>query len=154
MGKMREEIEKIQREKFAESIRREKEQDKAARDSILRKIEQDKAERRAKTLGGSVPTAAAASTGSTAPVESSNVSKDGKTKLAVRLLDGSSIMQEFDSKEILSSVRAYIVTQKNITCNISLAMPPKPAFTEEDMEKPLYILGLVPNARLQVVKRS
>lgn len=154
MGKMREEIEKLQREKFVESLRREKEADKAARDAILRQIEQDKAERRAKNSGNTIcPPIVTNATIAVAP-SSSNFSKDGKTKLAIRLLDGSSLMQEFDSKEVLSAVRAFIVTQKNIDYNITLGMPPKPAFSEEDMGKSLYALGLVPNARLQVVKRS
>jgi len=148
MGKMREELEKIQRDKIAEEIKREKDEDKAARDAILRQIEQDRAERRAKNAPSVISTA------TTPTVQPQTFSKDGKTKLAIRLLDGSSIIQEFDAKEILSAVRAFVVTQKNISYNITLAMPPKPAFEEEDMEKPLHALGLVPNARLQVVKRN
>ena len=84
------------------------------------------------------------------PVSNAN----GKTKLAIRLLDGTSIIQEFEAKEVLSAVRAYVVTQKNIACNITLAMPPRPPFSEEDFTKSLQVLGLVPNARLQVVKRN
>ena len=149
---MKDEIEKIQRDKIADTLKREKLAEKDARDSILRKIEQDKAERRAKLAGPSL--VASPSTTPVAAAPLSNVPKDGKTKLAIRMLDGSSLLQEFDSKEVLSAVRAYIVTQKNITHNITLAMPPKPAFSEEDMEKPLHALGLVPNARIQVVKRN
>lgn len=132
----------------------EKEADKAARDAILRKIEQDKAERRARNSGGApvVPATSVPVPVVSAPPSTCNSS--GKTKLAIRLLDGSSIIQEFDAKEVLSAVRAYIVTQKNIACNITLAMPPAPPFSEEDFTKPLHALGLVPNARLTVVKRN
>lgn len=117
----------------------------------MRKIEQDKAERRARNSGAPV---AAATPVPVVSAPQSSCNANGKTKLAIRLLDGTSIIQEFDAKEVLSAVRAYIVTQKNIVCNITLAMPPRPAFSEEDFTKPLHALGLVPNARLQVVKRN
>src|SRR5699024_8080535 len=73
---------------------------------------------------------------------SSSSSKDGKSKLAIRLFDGSQVIQEFDAKEVLSAVRAFIVTQKNIDFNITFAMPLRPPFSEEDMEKSLLALGL------------
>jgi len=148
MGKMREELEKVQRLKIAEDLKREKEAAKAQKDAVLRQIEQDRAERKAKATGQNATSTIAPTI---TPVNHT-VSKDGKTKLAIRLVDGTSMIQEFDAKEVLSAVRAYIITNKNIDYNITLAMPPLPAFKEEDYVKPLHALGLVPNARLNVVR--
>lgn len=149
MGKLRDELKKMQQENYIQNLKREKAENKAAREQILRQIEQDKEERKAR-FSKECPT----TTSTTPLVITSTASKTGKTKLAIRLLDGSQIIQEFDNKEVLSAVRAYIVTQKNIPFNITFAMSPRPAFTEEDMEKSLLVLGLSPNARLQVIKRS
>lgn len=153
MGKMKEEIEKMQRENFVASLKREKAEEKEARDRILRQIELDKAERKAKFSGTVPPPSVQKPSLSSLITAQSSTAKDGKSKLAIRLLDGTQLIQEFDSKELLSSVRAFIVTQKNIDYNITLGMALRPPFTEEDMEKPLHALGLVPNARIQVVKR-
>lgn len=152
--KMKDELELIQRQKIADEIKREKEADKAARDAILKKIEQDKAERKARLNPVAQTSPSTATPNLDNLIKTNSVSKDGKTKLAIRLLDGSQVVQEFDCKEVLSAVRAFIVTQKNIDYNITFAMPPRPPFTDEDMTKPLQALGLVPNARINVVKRS
>ena len=148
---MKEELDKMQRDNFVKNLKREKDEEKAARDAILRQIELDKAERKAK-LSAEVPPPPVAKP-SVIMTSQSTSSKEGKSKLAIRLLDGTQIIEEFDSKELLSSVRAFIVTQKNIDYNITLGMALRPPFSEDDMEKPLYALGLVPNARIQVVKR-
>lgn len=155
IGKVREELERKQQENYIESLKREKDEEKAARDKILKQIELDKAERRARAQGivsGEKPSTAAVITPSKPSIVSS-ASKTGKTKLAIRLLDGTQIVEEFDDKEVLSAVRAYIVTQKNIDFNITFTMPLRPPFNEEDMTKSLFVLGLSPNARLQVIKR-
>lgn len=155
MGKMRDELQRMQQENYVKTLKREKEEEKAAREAIRRQIEQDKAERREKFASGSSSTGPpATSTPPTRPSELYNSSsKDGKTKLAIRLADNTNMIQEFDAKEVLSAVRAFIVTQKNINYDITLAMPLRPPFSEEDMAKSLLVLGLVPNARLQVIKR-
>ncbi|KAH9417563.1 UBX domain-containing protein 1 [Dermatophagoides pteronyssinus] len=157
MGKVRDELQRKQQENYIESLKREKDEEKAARDKILKQIELDKAERRARAQG--IPTGANPSTSPAVITPSkpslvSTASKTGKTKLAIRLLDGTQVVEEFDDKEVLSAVRAYIVTQKNIDFNITFTMPLRPPFTEEDMTKSLFVLGLSPNARLQVVKRT
>ncbi|OTF75606.1 hypothetical protein BLA29_005137 [Euroglyphus maynei] len=155
LGKVREELQRKQQENYIETLKREKDEEKAARDKILKQIELDKAERRARAQGitGGNSSATIADITPSKPNIVSTASKTGKTKLAIRLLDGSQVVEEFDDKEILSAVRAYIVTQKNLDFNITFTMPLRPPFTEEDMTKSLFVLGLSPNARIQVIKR-
>lgn len=153
MGKMKGELEDIQRRRLAEEIRKEKEADKAAKEKIRRAIEQDRLERKAKFSPEAATVAAPTTPKPLTVAASSGGSKEGKARLAIRLLDGSQVMQEFDAKELLAAVRAFIVSNKDINFNITFAMSPLPPFTEEDMTKSLHQLGLAPAARLNVVKR-
>ncbi len=41
-------------------------------------------------------------------------SKDGSCRLAIRLLDGTQLIHEFDGRESLSAVRVYVITQKSV----------------------------------------
>ncbi|CAG2162813.1 unnamed protein product [Oppiella nova] len=150
MGKMKEELEQMQRMKVAEDMRREKASDKAAKDAILRQIAADREEHRRRNSGQSAP---AAVTPTSIPAPVSVTTADGKCRLAIRLLDGRQLVNEFDSRESLSAVRVYVITQCSVDGDISFVMPPLPAFSEEDMQKPLNVLGLCPSARVHVIKR-
>lgn len=150
---MKSDLEDIQRRRIAEEIRKEKEDDKAAKEKIRRAIEQDRLERKAKFANETVSAAAPTVSKPLTVTASSGISKDGKARLAIRMLDGSQVMQEFDAKELLAAVRAFVVSSKDINFNITFAMSPLPPFTESDMTKSLHQLGLAPAARLNVVKR-
>ncbi|XP_025912113.1 UBX domain-containing protein 1 isoform X4 [Apteryx rowi] len=73
----------------------------------------------------------------------------------VRLLDGTSLTQTFKAKEQLAAVRLYVeLNRKDGEEPFSLLTTfPRRVFTEEDMEKPLQELGLVPSAVLIVAKK-
>ncbi|CAG2105042.1 unnamed protein product [Medioppia subpectinata] len=159
MGKMKEELEQLQRARLAEDMRREKAAEKAAKDAILRQIALDREDhkrRNAAAMAGATATADAAAAAAPVPLPArpaASLNSDGKTRLAIRLLDGRQLVNEFDSRESLSAVRVYVYTQCSMEGEISFVMPPLPAFTEEDMQKPLNVLGLCPSARVHVIKR-
>ena len=145
---MKEELEQIQRKRVADEMKREKAEAKAAKDAVLAQIARDREEQRRSRLPASPPTAVVP------PLQTASAaSKDGKCRLAIRLLDGKQLVNEFDSRETLSAVRVYVITQSGTDSEISFVMPPLPPFTEDDMQKPLNALGLCPSARVHVIKR-
>jgi len=147
---MKEELQNLQRKRVADEMKREKAEEKAARDAILRQIAADREERRSRN---SPTVTVSASVGTAATPKQSPVAKEGTCRLGIRLLDGTQLMHEFDSRESLSAVRVYVITQKSVDGDITFVMPPLPPFNEEDMQKPLNVLGLCPSARVHVVKR-
>ncbi|XP_054156167.1 UBX domain-containing protein 1-A-like [Oppia nitens] len=159
MGKMKEELEQLARIRAAEEMRREKAEEKRVRDAVLQQIAADREEHRRRAAGetNSTSTAAAAATTATvtaaAAVVTPTVPKDGKCRLAIRMLDGQQLINEFDAREQLSAVRVFVYTRAPVEGDISFVMPPNRAFNDDDMEKPLSALGLCPSARVHVIKR-
>ncbi|NP_001086224.1 UBX domain-containing protein 1-B isoform X1 [Xenopus laevis] len=152
-------------QKAAEDRRREKQEERLARERVREKIARDKADRARKFGGaGSEPISPPAETSvpATAPSPSSPVQEPPTKKeydqcrIQVRLLDGSALSQTFRAREQLAAVRLYVELNWP-------GGPPEPfslltsfprrVFTEEDMEKPLQELGLVPTAVLIVAKK-
>lgn len=99
------------------------------------------------------------STSGSTPSKVTNTGTSGanasECKLAIRLPDGSSLIQKFTPNEQLAAVRLFIqLNRKDLfgpdsaTRPFKLHMPPNKAFTEEDMERTLLDLGLCPSARL------
>lgn len=80
------------------------------------------------------------------------------TDLLVRLPNGSIMTQTFGAKEQLASVRLFIqMNRTDLVAGVSEPFRiqtnfPRKIFTEEEYEKPLDILGLVPSAVLMVSK--
>ncbi|XP_067399947.1 UBX domain-containing protein 1 isoform X1 [Emydura macquarii macquarii] len=76
-------------------------------------------------------------------------------RIQVRLLDGTSLTQTFKAKEQLAAVRLYVeLNSKDGGEPFHLLTSfPRRIFTDEDMEKPLQELGLVPSAVLIVAKK-
>jgi len=145
---MKDQLQDLQRKKIADDMKREKAEEKAAKDAILKQIALDREERRARNAQ---PVQTPPAPKLTTTTMSST--KEGSCRLAIRLLDGTQLMHEFDSRESLSAVRVYVITQKSIEGDITFVVPPLQPFTEDDMQKPLNILGLCPSARVHVVKR-
>ncbi|KAK4301054.1 hypothetical protein Pmani_026789 [Petrolisthes manimaculis] len=79
------------------------------------------------------------------------------TRLQIRLPSGTPMVQEFKAKEALSAVRLWISLNRqdgepaDEPVKLSMSFPRK-LFSEEDMDKPLDALGLVPSAVLMVSK--
>uniref|UniRef100_A0A8B9PKR7 UBX domain protein 1 n=1 Tax=Apteryx owenii TaxID=8824 RepID=A0A8B9PKR7_APTOW len=157
---IRQRLQEEEMKKLAEQRRREKMEEKLAKQRVREKIERDKAER-AKKFGAGSGTQGSAEPAA-APVVPSSPSQEPPTKreydqcrIQVRLLDGTSLTQTFKAKEQLAAVRLYVeLNRKDGEEPFSLLTTfPRRVFTEEDMEKPLQELGLVPSAVLIVAKK-
>ncbi|XP_058815835.1 UBX domain-containing protein 1-A [Topomyia yanbarensis] len=156
MLEARRKMEEQEMKKVMDQRRREKMEEKAARERVKAQIESDKAARRAKQAGETInspppapvvsPTPAASTP--TAPKNYSN------TRIQIRMLDGSALVETFDAKEQLAAVRLFV--QLKLGTNPApfgfMTNFPKKVFNSEDYEVPLDKLGLVPSAVLIVTK--
>lgn len=77
---------------------------------------------------------------------------------SARLTNGAALTHSFGVKEQLASVRVFVEMNRTDVSG-GVAQPfrlqtnfPRKVFTEEDYEKPLDVLGLVPSAVLMVTK--
>ncbi|PSN51014.1 hypothetical protein C0J52_07448 [Blattella germanica] len=155
-------LEEDEMKKLVEQRKREKMEEKLARQRVKDQIEQDKIARRAKFGGGAAPPDGAQQTLATpsAPPSAtvSHPPKDySQTRLQVpalffafqiRLTNGQALTQTFGSKEQLSAVRLYVEMNRTDGSGPFSLMTnfPKKIFTDDDYEKPLDLLGLVPSA--------
>uniref|UniRef100_A0A1I7U9G9 UBX domain-containing protein n=2 Tax=Caenorhabditis tropicalis TaxID=1561998 RepID=A0A1I7U9G9_9PELO len=122
-----------------------KAEDEVARKRVLEQIRLDREERKAKAIKVAL-----------APEPVAPLPKDySKTMIQFRLLDGSTVKQEFDVTEPLMMVRGWIQANHAKETPFSLMMAfPRRVFTEEDMGTPLQALNLVPTASLNLMKRT
>lgn len=97
----------------------------------------------------------------TAPVTSPTLSttinktpvKYSQTKIQVRLQNGTTLTETFDVKEQLSAVRLFITLKQGNELPFGLMTSfPRKVFNDEDYDKPLEVLGLVPSAVIIVTK--
>ncbi|KAM8940465.1 UBX domain-containing protein 1 isoform 2-T2 [Pelodytes ibericus] len=152
-------------QKIAEDRRREKQEERMARERVREKIARDKAER-ARKFGGAPadpvsppqesPIPASTPSPSSPTQEPPNKKEYDQCRIQVRLLDGSALSQTFRAREQLAAVRLYV--ELNWPGGVAgpfnlLTSFPRRVFTEDDMEKPLQELGLVPSAVLIVAKK-
>lgn len=160
MSEAQRKMEELEMKKLVEQRKREKEDEKKARDRVKAQIEADKAARRAKmaelTGQTSPPAVAAAATQVTSP-STPTAPKEPKnynnTKIQFRLLDGSTVVETFDVKEPLSAARLFVQLKQGVDIPFKLMTTfPRKVFSDEDFEKPLEVLGLVPSAVLVVSK--
>jgi len=146
----------LQMKKLADQRRREKEEDRIAKQKIREEIEKDKRDRAARFAKQSpAPAAAAPAATAAAPAAAAAPKKDyDSCRLQIRLTNGQALTHSFGSKEELAAVRLYIEmnrTDGHGPFSLMTSFPRK-VFTEQDMEKPLFDLGLVPSAVLIVTK--
>ncbi|XP_055310578.1 UBX domain-containing protein 1 [Sitodiplosis mosellana] len=173
MSEAQRKIEEQEMKKLVEQRKREKQEDKMARERVKAQIEADKAARReqmALLSGNASPTTTAtatppgivtiaepSSTSSSSAAASSSSSGAPKTyvntRIQIRLLNGSTLVETFDVKEQLSAVRLFIQIKQGIDEPFGLMTNfPRKVYSDEDYEKPLETLGLVPSAVLIVTK--
>lgn len=149
--------------KILEQRKREKLEEKVARDRVKAQIEADKAARKAKQLGITnttqsniaEPIQSPISSTVSAPTSSSKTPNKNytNTKIQVRMYNGSVLTETFDAKEQLAAVRLFIQLKQGADFPFDLMTSfPKKKFIEEDYEKPLDALGLVPSAVLTATK--
>ncbi|XP_075182485.1 UBX domain-containing protein 1 isoform X2 [Anomaloglossus baeobatrachus] len=147
------------------SLTEEEKERQTRRERVKEKIARDKAER-ARKYGGSTsdpisPPAesplAAPTPSPSSPVQEPPTKKEyDECRIQVRLLDGTALSQTFRAREQLAAVRLYVELNwpggPEGPFNLLTSFPRR-VFTEEDMEKPLQELGLVPSAVLIVAKK-
>ncbi|XP_054852900.1 UBX domain-containing protein 1 [Eublepharis macularius] len=163
---IRQKLQEDEMKKLAEERRKEKMEEKLAKQRVREKIERDKAER-AKKFGGGCSSSSQASNPPepvaptlvpSSPSQEPPVKREyDQCRIQVRLLDGTSLTQTFRAKEQLAAVRLYVELNRQDggeePFNLLTSFPRR-VFTEEDMEKPLQELGLVPSAVLIVAKKG
>ncbi|XP_022233769.1 UBX domain-containing protein 1-B [Drosophila obscura] len=153
-------MEEIEMKKIVDQRKREKEEEKVARDRVRAQIEADKAARKArenKEIPISEPAPSVSSTTVSSPTTGvKSPPRDyTETRIQVRLQDGSTLTETFNVKEQLSAVRVFIQVKTGIETPFSLMTTfPRKLFAEEDYEKPLEVLGLVPSAVITMTKTT
>ncbi|KAH8278297.1 hypothetical protein KR044_010186 [Drosophila immigrans] len=161
MTEARRRMEEIEMKKIVDQRKREKEEEKAARDRVRAQIEADKAARKARELKDSpaqlseaVASVSSTTTSVTSPSSVKSPPRDyTETRIQVRLQDGSTLASEFNVKEPLSAVRVFIQVKTGIETPFALMTSfPRKLFADEDYEKPLEVLGLVPSAVIIMTK--
>ncbi|KAK7791674.1 hypothetical protein R5R35_002044 [Gryllus longicercus] len=150
-------LEEQEMKKLVEQRKREKLEEKLARQRVKEQIEQDKIARKEKfgttspLSPPSVPLPAQEHNERPVPPSSKEYTH---TRLQIRLTNGQALTQTFGAKEQLSAVRLYVEMNRTDGEGHFLLMTnfPKKIFSEEDYEKPLDVLGLVPSAVVIVSK--
>ncbi|XP_063281334.1 UBX domain-containing protein 1 [Prinia subflava] len=147
-----------ERRRAAEERRRDRAEERAARQRVREKIERDKAER-AQRFAPVPPDPAPAP----APAQEAPAPKEyEECRIQVRLPDGRALTQRFRAREPLAALRLFVELHRGN--GNGPGGPPEPfslrtafprrLFTDEDMEKPLQELGLVPSAVVIVAKKE
>ncbi|EDW70651.1 UBX domain-containing protein 1 [Drosophila virilis] len=160
MTEARRRMEEIEMKKIVDQRKREKEEEKAARDRVRAQIEADKAARKARAEQSSpgkpsdaVPSVSSTTTATTPTGVKSPPRDYTETRIQVRLQDGSTLASEFNVKEPLSAVRVFIQVKTGIETPFALMTTfPRKIFADDDYEKPLEVLGLVPSAVITMTK--
>ncbi|XP_030570405.1 UBX domain-containing protein 1 [Drosophila novamexicana] len=160
MTEARRRMEEIEMKKIVDQRKREKEEEKAARDRVRAQIEADKAARKARAEQSSpgkpsdaVPSVSSTTTAITPTGIKSPPRDYTETRIQVRLQDGSTLASEFNVKEPLSAVRVFIQVKTGIETPFALMTTfPRKIFADDDYEKPLEVLGLVPSAVITMTK--
>ncbi|XP_055330276.1 UBX domain-containing protein 1-like isoform X1 [Paramacrobiotus metropolitanus] len=163
--------------RIAEERRREKMEDKKAKEKIKALIEEDRRNRDKERevsffiifsilcavvvlllqqpLSGNVPSVTPTPF-STPTNSSANLDQNAKTRIQIRMFDGKPLVQSFGINEPLSAVRLYAELNRQdgeIGPFGMMTNFPKKEFTEDDMQAPLFSLGLVPSATLIATRK-
>lgn len=157
LAEARRKIEEDEMKKLVQQRKREKEEERVIRERVKAQIEADRQARKAKDAKEAglpmVPPPApvapqAAPSGPKAPPKDYT-----RTRIQMRMTDGSTVVESFDVKEQLAAVRLFVQMRQGLSIPFSMMTNfPKKVFTDEDYEKPLDVLGLVPSAVLIVTK--
>ena len=144
-----------------EQRKREKQEEKAARERVKAQIEADKAARRAKA-GGIEQTQPITPPIVSPPVQqvAATPPKDYKeTRIQIRLPNGKTLIETFNKQEQLAAVRLFVqLKQGESPAGVSpfsmMTSFPRKVFNDEDFEKSLEELQLVPSATIMVTKNA
>lgn len=166
LNELRKDLEDREMKKIAEERRREKRETQMAKERVKAQIEADKlarkeadAARMAAITGKPLPGPAASATISPSAATPAAPKKNyDETRLQIRMPDGSALTNKFKVKEPLSAVRLYVQLNRKDPGSTPetpvklMTNFPKKVFDEDDYDKPLDALSLVPSAALIVQK--
>jgi len=153
-------LEEQEMKKIAAERRREKIETQKAKERVKAQIAADRAAKKEREALERGETAAAAATPAAAaappPTAAAAAPQNyDETRLQIRQTDGKPLVQTFKAKESLSAVRLFVQLNRKDSpggpVNLMTTFPRK-VFTEEDYDKPLDSLGLVPSAALVISK--
>nr|CDJ81824.1 Ubiquitin-associated translation elongation factor EF1B and UBX domain containing protein [Haemonchus contortus] len=155
MLETREKQKEMELRAIAEERRRAKQEEAAARQRVLEQIKLDREARKAKASGLPPPEAPAPTQASAPAAHSSPAPKTEykEAMIQVRLPSGQAVRQSFGASEPLSAVRLWLEINHSDGTPFSLLMPfPRKLMTDEDYDKPLKELGLVPSANFVMTR--
>lgn len=157
-------MEEQEMKKLMDQRRREKLETQQARDRVRAQIESDRAARKAKDGGEPSAVSPTSTTATPPPVAAPSTTPVAKpaaeaktyttAKIALRMMDGSQLVQTFQAGEQLAAVRLFVqlkLESPDASFGLMTSFP-KRVFTDEEYDMPLETLGLVPNAVLIVTK--
>ncbi|KIH58905.1 UBX domain protein [Ancylostoma duodenale] len=135
---------------IAEERRRAKQEEAAARQRVLDQIKADREARKAAQSGVQPTPAPTPAPVSAAPAPTTDYKN---TTIQVRLLNGQAVRQTFGASEPLSAVRLWLELNHSDGIPFTLLQPfPRKVMTDEDYDKPLKELGLVPSANFVMTR--
>lgn len=146
----------IEMKKILDQRKRDKEEEKRVLQKVREQIAKDKEDREVKFGMTSDPVEATpAPVLAPQPTFTAPTAEYTETKLQVRLLDGSKLVEAFKVEETLAAVRLFVQQKAPLLASIrfSFSSPfPRKEFSDEDMQTSLKELGLVPSAVLIIKK--
>ncbi|XP_076068636.1 UBX domain-containing protein 1 isoform X3 [Oratosquilla oratoria] len=162
MAEAKRRMQEDEMKRIAEERRRDKLEDKLARQRVKEQIEKDREARKEKFGGGAAAAAVVPKPQiAQVPVQQAAAPKKdySTTRLQIRLPTGPPQVQEFKAKEPLSAVRLWVSLNRKdgvgADAEFTLSTTfPRRIFSEDDMEKPLDVLNLVPSAVLIVANKT
>lgn len=159
---IREKMEHEERIRAAQEMRRDRVEREQQRKKILEEIKRDREQmKQQSTNGDSTPTRPVTLASQFQSSSSGTSPSYDSCRLAIRLPNGSNLLQTFQANEQLCAVRLFVqLNRKDIEPEVArqsrfnLMMPPNRTFTDEDMEKSLKDLGLCPSSRIIITDRK
>ncbi|KAK4515569.1 uncharacterized protein ATC70_010519 [Mucor velutinosus] len=149
MTDAKEALEAKEMKKALDMKKREKEQEKIAKAKIKAQIEQDKKERAAKREAAKQAHQAQAQAEASAPAQQPTVKKEyNEARIQIRAPGSGPIMHTFDANATLNTVFGYLQSQGLSNAFTLSTTFPRKTFSDDDRQKTLKELNLVPSAAL------
>ncbi|XP_069121467.1 UBX domain-containing protein 4-like [Argopecten irradians] len=159
LHKLKQYQEDRQRKELEEEIRKDREENKKMRERIKEQIARDREEKAQMYQRKKEEQNKEAEEKRNAKLQAQqqaaameNSRRSEKARLQIRLPDGSSISNMFESSDTLEAVHQFITASTGSRMSISTIYP-KRYFTDEDRSETLMSLGLAPTAVLIAVER-
>lgn len=148
----------MEKKEFENSYKKEKEEQKRALEKVRADLERDRQERAMKYKQEKAQQEEANERNKKAKLEAEakrlekeNAAKRESARVQFRLPDGSSVYQIFASSDTLSVARNFIQQRLNVNSVTLSTTFPKRTFIEDDMDRTLLELELVPSSVLIVL---